>query len=126
MSFTSNVVGFTDFYKSQTLASFFLKRLPRTSDRTREQVQCQQFSTPTALSYVFARLLNSSPTDIVLEPSAGTGSLAIWPRAIGARVVRNEIGPRRRMLLHQIPGFETHAVDAEFIHDLAEKEDLAV
>jgi hypothetical protein len=63
------------------------ERLPRQSDRTREQVQFQQFSTPPALSYIAARLLNPLPTDIVLEPSAGTGSLAIWPRAIGARVV---------------------------------------
>ncbi|MEK6321019.1 MAG: strawberry notch family protein [Acidobacteriota bacterium] len=98
------------------------ERLPRQSDRTREQVQFQQFSTPPALSYIAARLLNASPSDIVLEPSAGTGSLAIWPRAIGARVVCNEIGPRRRMLLDQILGFETHAVDAEFIHDLLDSE----
>jgi protein strawberry notch len=59
----------------------------------------------------------------VLEPSAGAGSLAIWPRAIGARVVCNEISRRRRrMLLDQILGFETHAVDAEFIHDLLDSE----
>jgi protein strawberry notch len=98
------------------------RRLPRQSDRTREQVLLQQFSSPPALAYVAARLLNPSPTDIVLEPSAGTGSLAIWPRAIGARVVCNEISPRRRMLLDQILGFETHGVDAEFIHDLLDPE----
>ena len=97
-------------------------RLPRQSDRTREQVLWQQFSTPPPLAYVAARLLNPSATDTVLEPSAGTGSLAIWPRAIGARVVSNEIGPRRRMLLDQILGFETHAVDAEFVHDLLNPE----
>ena len=106
---------------SQTLRPL-TERLPRQADRTREQVQFQQFSTPPALSYIAARLLNASPTDIVLEPSAGTGSLAIWPRAIGARVVCNEISPRRRMLLDQILGFETHAVDAEFIHDLLDSE----
>ncbi|MEK6407977.1 MAG: strawberry notch family protein [Acidobacteriota bacterium] len=106
---------------SQTLRPL-TERLPRQSDRTREQVQFQQFSTPPALSYIAARLLNPSSTDIVLEPSAGTGSLAIWPRAIGARVVCNEISTRRRMLLDQILGFETHAVDAEFIHDLLDSE----
>ncbi|MFY9607092.1 MAG: RNA methylase, partial [Blastocatellia bacterium] len=106
---------------SQTLRPL-TERLPRQSDRTREQVQFQQFSTPPALSYIAARLLNPSPADIVLEPSAGTGSLAIWPRAIGARVVCNEISTRRRMLLDQILGFETHAVDAEFIHDLLDSE----
>ena len=106
---------------SQTLRPL-TERLPRQSDRTREQVQFQQFSTPPALSYITARLLNPLPTDTVLEPSAGTGSLAIWPRAIGARVVCNEISMRRRMLLDQILGFETHAVDAEFIHDLLDSE----
>jgi predicted RNA methylase len=94
------------------------ERLPRQADRTRDQVLLQQFSTPPALAYVAARLLNPSLTDIVLEPSAGTGSLAIWPRTIGARVVCNEITPRRRMLLEHILGFETHSVDAEFINDL--------
>src|SRR5262249_18972123 len=94
------------------------ERLPRQTDRTRDQVLLQQFSTPPALAYVAARLLNASSTDIVLEPSAGTGSLAIWPRAIGARVVCNEISPRRRMLLKHILGFETHSEDAQFINDL--------
>src|SRR5262249_8635384 len=94
------------------------ERLPRQSDRTRDQVLLQQSSTPPALAYVAARLLNPSSTDIVLEPSAGTGSLTIWPRAIDARVVCNEISPRRRMLLDQVLGFETHSVDAEFINDL--------
>jgi tRNA G10 N-methylase Trm11 len=92
---------------SQTLRPL-TERLPRQSDRTREQVQFQQFSTPSALSYIAARLLNPLPTDIVLEPSAGTGSLAIWPRAIGARVVCNEISTRRRMLLDQILGFDAY------------------
>jgi predicted RNA methylase len=99
-----------------------VRRLPRQSDRTREQILLQQFSSPPALAYIAARLLNPSPTDIVLEPSAGTGSLAIWPRAIGARVVCNEISPRRRMLLDQILDFETHSVDAEFINDLLDPE----
>ena len=35
-------------------------RLPRQSDRTREQVLWQQFSTPPALAYVAARLLKST------------------------------------------------------------------
>src|SRR4029078_10005214 len=113
-------ISVTDALKS-TLRPI-VSRLPRQSDRTREQAIWQQFPTPPALSYIAARLLNPSPTDIVLEPSAGTGSLAIWPRAIGARVIFNEISPRRRMLLDQILGFETHAVDAEFIHDLLDSE----
>jgi predicted RNA methylase len=93
-------------------------RLPRQCDRTQEQSELQQFSTPPTLAYLAARLLDAKPTDIVLEPSAGTGSLAIWPRAIGARVICNEISPRRFALLTSELGFETLPVDAEIIDDL--------
>ena len=62
-----------------------LQRLPTQTDRTLEQIELQQFSTPPTIAYVAARLLDPKPGDIVLEPSAGTGSLAIWPRAVGAR-----------------------------------------
>ena len=54
-----------------------MQRLPRQTDRTQEQNELQQFSTPPTLAYVAARLLNPTPDDVVLEPSAGTGSLAI-------------------------------------------------
>jgi 16S rRNA G1207 methylase RsmC len=53
-----------------------------------------------------------------LEPSAGTGSLAIWPRSIGAQIICNEINPRRNALLTQELGFETYQLDAEIIDDL--------
>src|SRR5712691_9641359 len=95
-----------------------MKRLPRQCDRTLEQSELQQFSTPPTLAYLAARLLNPKPTDIVLEPSAGTGSLAIWPRSIGARVICNEIHPRRNALLGCVLNFDTLQVDAEFIDDL--------
>ena len=95
-----------------------LERLPRQSDRTLEQIQLQQFSTPPTLAYFVARLLNPKPSDIVLEPSAGTGSLAIWPRAIGARVICNETSLRRNSLLRCVFNFDALPLDAEFIDDL--------
>ena len=94
------------------------EQLPRQADRTAEQNELQQFSSPPALAYLAARVLNAQPTDTVLEPSAGTGSLAIWPRSIGARVVCNEINARRRALLTYELGFETFDVDGEIIGDL--------
>ena len=94
------------------------RQLPRQTDRTNEQIEFQQFSTPPALAYLAARVLNPQATDIVLEPSAGTASLAIWPRSIGARVICNEINPRRRALLIEELGFETFGVDAEILDDL--------
>src|SRR6266404_5973780 len=95
-----------------------MQRLPRQCDRTLEQTELQQFSTPPTRAYLAARLLNPQPSDIVLEPSAGTGSLAIWPRAIGARVICNEISPRRNALLSCALNFDAFPLDAEFIDDL--------
>jgi hypothetical protein len=95
-----------------------MQRLPRQTDRTLEQNELQQFSTPPTLAFVAARLLNPKPTDIVLEPSAGTGSLAIWPRAVGAKVVCNETSLRRNSLLRCVLNFDALPLDAEFIDDL--------
>jgi len=95
-----------------------MQRLPRQTDRTLEQNELQQFSTPPTLAYVAARLLNPKPDDIVLEPSAGTGSLAIWPRAVGAKVICNETGLRRFALLRCVLNFDPFPLDAEFIDDL--------
>src|SRR5579859_2156982 len=101
-----------------------LARLPAQTDRTEEQAEFQQFSTPPTLAFIAAKLLDVKSGEIVLEPSAGTGSLAIWPRAVGARVVCNEISPRRRELLNSVLGFETFALDGEIIDDVLPAEML--
>src|SRR5260370_2371810 len=95
-----------------------MKRLRGQGDRTLEQSELQQFSTPPTLAYLAARLLNPKAADIVLEPSAGTGSLAIWPRAIDARVICNEISPRRNALLGCVLNFDTFPLDADFLDAL--------
>lgn len=41
---------------------------------------------------------------------SGTGSLAIWPRSIGAQSICNEINPRRNALLTQELGFEAYHI----------------
>jgi hypothetical protein len=94
-----------------------LEQVPTQTDRTAEQTELQQFSTPPTIAFLAAKLLAPQAEDVVLEPSAGTGSLAIWPRALGARVVCNEISARRGALLETF-GFETYNVDAEMIHDV--------
>jgi len=40
-----------------------LQRLPRQTDRTTEQTEFQQFSTPPTLAYLAARLLDPQPSD---------------------------------------------------------------
>lgn len=92
-------------------------RLPTQSWRSETQITYQQFSTPASIAYLAAYLLNLSDNDTVLEPSCGTGSLAVWALSVGAVVVCNEIDPRRRELASMVNLYPTEH-DAEFIDDL--------
>ena len=96
-----------------------MDRLPsQASVRTQEQLDNQQFSTPPTESYTVARVANLKPEDVVLEPSAGNGGLAVWPKAIGAQVFVNEISERRRAMLDLLSLGPASAVDGELIHTL--------
>ncbi len=93
------------------------KQLPTQTWRSETQIAYQQFSTPVPIAYLAANLLNIRPDETVLEPSCGTGCLAVWAFAAGAKVITNEIDPRRRRAASAL-GFEPYSVDAEFIDDL--------
>lgn len=79
-----------------------MDRLPTQTTRTIETDKMQQFSTPPTHSYVMAWVANVAPTDVVLEPSAGIGGVAVFPKLAGAKVIANELSPRRLMLLRQL------------------------
>lgn len=100
-----------------TILRTLQKRLPTQTWRSETQITYQQFSTPAAMAYLAAYLLNIRPGETVLEPSCGTGSLAVWAEAAGASVIANEIDPRRRVLAQAL-GFEAYGFDGEFIDDL--------
>ena len=93
------------------------KRLPTQTWRSETQIAYQQFSTPATIAYLAVYLLNIKQGETILEPSCGTGSLAVWASAIGAKVIANEIDPRRRGLALAL-GFHPYSFDAEFIDDL--------
>lgn len=93
-----------------------IARLPTQTWRSREQIIRQQFSTPPAIAYFLTYLLNLKPGDQILEPSAGTGSLAAWANGLGLKIYTNEIDLRRRELL-EVLGFQPTAYNAEFIND---------
>ncbi|MGD9563884.1 MAG: hypothetical protein AB7F88_14575 [Pyrinomonadaceae bacterium] len=93
------------------------KRLPTQTWRSETQITYQQFSTPAAIAYLAAYLLNIRGDEAILEPSCGTGSLAVWADAAGARVIANEIDPRRKELAGTL-AFEPYDFDGEFIDDL--------
>jgi hypothetical protein len=94
------------------------ERLPSQKRRTEESQQLQQFSTPITLGFVAAEAAAPTPADLVLEPSAGTGLLAIFAELARARLALKEIAETRAGLLGRL--FRDAAVsrhNAEQIHD---------
>lgn len=71
-------------------------RVPTQTNRSDEQIEWQQFATPPRLAWLAARACGLMPNELVLEPSAGTGMLAVWAAKAGTRLVLNEISPLRR------------------------------
>ncbi|QQS33575.1 MAG: hypothetical protein IPM50_03040 [Acidobacteriota bacterium] len=92
------------------------KRLPTQTWRSETQITYQQFSTPATIAYLAAYLLNIKQGETGLEPSCGTGCLAVWASASGAKLIANEIDPRRRGSALAL-GFQPYCFDAEFIDD---------
>ncbi|MGI6414798.1 MAG: hypothetical protein ACOX1P_03950 [Thermoguttaceae bacterium] len=92
-------------------------RLPVQTRRDQTQIEFQQFSTPPAEALVVVKAAALCPGMTVLEPSAGTGNIAVLARLLGADVDTNEIDPRRRELL-SLQGFEPTAFDAERLDNL--------
>jgi predicted RNA methylase len=94
-------------------------RLPSQTRRSEESERLQQFSTPIALGFAVAEAAALTPSDLVLEPSAGTGLLAIFAELAGARLALNEIAETRAGLLARLfreAGPVTRH-NAEQIHD---------
>lgn len=79
-----------------------LAKLPTQSKRTAESDAMQQFSTPPTLAYLANWVANIVPGDVMLEPSAGIGGLAVFARNAGATVIANELSARRREFLQAL------------------------
>jgi hypothetical protein len=87
-------------------------RLPTQTVRSEEQVQHQHFSTPLGLAWLAAHLADIQTDDVVLEPSAGTGMLAVWAKHAGSLHL-NEIDPvRQEILRHMFPDATVTGHDA--------------
>ena len=96
---------------------------PSHTKRSEDQVRLQQFSTPLPLAYAALRAAAVRPGDVVLEPSAGTGMLAVMAEcALGNRAAGalhlNEIANARAGLLGQLfPATPVTRHNAETIAD---------
>lgn len=95
-----------------------VSNLPTQTHREAEANELQQYSTPPFYSAVVSWVANVQPSDLVLEPSAGVGGLAVFPHLAGAEVMVNEFDrTRRAKLLEALPGWKSLGVeDARFIH----------
>jgi predicted RNA methylase len=92
--------------------------LPTHTRRSEESVELQQFSTPIPLGFVACRAAGVTNTDVVLEPSAGTGLLAILAEISGGSLVLNELAEGRAGLLDVLfPRLAVTRFDAAQIDD---------
>ena len=96
---------------------------PSHTKRSEEQIRLQQFSTPLPLAYAALRAAAIRPGDTVLEPSAGTGMLAVIAecamgnRAAGSLYLNEYAHTRAHLLTHLFPQAVTTAFNAEAIAD---------
>jgi predicted RNA methylase len=92
--------------------------LPTHTRRSEESESLQQFSTPIGLAFVASIAAAITPADVVLEPSAGTGLLAILAELSGASLILNEFADSRAgILAHLFPAISTTQFDAAHIND---------
>ncbi|WP_070988492.1 strawberry notch-like NTP hydrolase domain-containing protein [Halofilum ochraceum] len=92
-----------------------IQALPSQTRRSEGQTQLQQFSTPPTHAHAAAWVANLAERDVVLEPSAGTGSLIAPAQAADARVIANEYDPGRAELLERF-NTTVHREDAQHIN----------
>src|SRR3546814_10336564 len=94
-------------------------KLPTQTNRSNEQIEWQQFATLPRFAWRAARACAFVTDELMLEPSAGTGMLAIWAAKADARLALNEISPLRRDCLNALfPAARVTGHNAELIDEL--------
>ncbi|MGD9862924.1 MAG: strawberry notch-like NTP hydrolase domain-containing protein, partial [Pseudodonghicola sp.] len=92
--------------------------LPTHTRRSEEMERFQQFSTPLPMGLAALAAAQITAHDLVLEPSAGTGLLAILAELAGGSLALNELADTRADLLRRLfPGRPVTGFDAAQIDD---------
>jgi hypothetical protein len=92
--------------------------LPTHTRRSEEMERFQQFSTPLPMGLAALAAAQITPCDLVLEPSAGTGLLAILAEITGGSLALNELANTRADLLRRLfSGRPVTTFDAAQIDD---------
>lgn len=106
-----------------------IQLLPTQTKRTGEQQAYQQFSTPLHYALALTYIAGVRAEDVVLEPSAGTGSLVTTALAVGAgQVIANELSGRRAAILRLLADSadsrfsDVHLLDALYLNALLPQE----
>lgn len=81
-----------------------VKLLPTQRVRSEEMEKFQQFSTPPHYAAAAAYAANLRDGDVMLEPSAGTGSLVAAASMPGVKIIANELSERRAAFLRKLIG----------------------
>jgi len=91
---------------------------PTHTKRSDDSARLQQFSTPLSIGVAALAAASLTPGDVVLEPSAGTGLLAVLARLHGAELILNELCETRAALLAELfPDAPLSRHNAESLHD---------
>lgn len=117
----SGLVKFNDPQGTVERLTDLLERLPTQTNRTEEQNEFQQFSTPPPLAFAVSYLANVKAGDAVMEPSAGLGGIAIFAKMAGGKVYVNELSDRRRDMLEGMGFYRITGEDAEHLNALLPK-----
>ncbi|SDX52393.1 C-terminal domain on Strawberry notch homologue [Paracoccus sanguinis] len=92
--------------------------LPTHTRRSEEAQALQQFSTPIPLGLATLTAASLTPADRVLEPSVGTGLLAVLAEVAGSGLILNELAEIRADLLGRLfPAIAVRRFDAAQIDD---------
>lgn len=95
-----------------------LDLLPTQTKRTEEMIKFQQFSTPPSIAYLANYAANINNNDVMLEPSAGIGGIAVFAKRDGATVYVNELDPRRLDIVKELPFDGFYNENAEQINNI--------
>ena len=92
--------------------------LPSHTRRSEESDEFQQFSTPLGLGFLMVHAAQLPQGALMLEPSAGTGLIAVHAEAAGAALALNELAEARHAMLSGLfPTSPVTRFNAEQIDD---------
>jgi hypothetical protein len=97
--------------------------IPTQTTRTEEMDEWQQFSTPPALAFAANWVANLNGNDVYLEPSAGTGNIAVFAKIADVKeTIVNELAPRRAAILKELGFDQVFKENAEQINNILPRE----